>query len=203
MTDAIRAAGSALPDEALGQLFRDARSMNGYLDEPVSDALLDQLYGLVASGPTSTNCQPGRFIFVRTEEHKARLAACVAPNNKPKVLAAPVTVIVGMDMDFVEQLPQVFPHADVRPMYESVPGMIEATAFRNSSLQGGYLILAARALGLDCGPMSGFSADAVDAAFWRGSNVRTNFLCTLGRGDWTRVFPKLPRLSFSDACQLI
>lgn len=203
MTEASRPPAAPLSGQVLDQLFAAARSMNGYTQQAVPDALIEQLYDLVALGPTSTNCQPGRFLFVRSAEQKERLAACVAPANQPKVLSAPVTAIIGMDPAFVDRLPELFPHADVRPMYRSVPGMIDATAFRNASLQGGYLIVAARALGLDCGPMSGFSAEAVDAAFWSGTRVKTNFLCTLGYGDWTKVFPRLPRLSFADACQLM
>lgn len=202
MTDDSRASGAPLPDLALNQLFRDARSQNGYLDRPVPDAVLEALYDLVKLGPTSTNCQPGRFVFVRSAAQKQRLADCVAPNNKAKVLAAPVCVVIGMEIDFVESLERLFPHVDVRPMYRGRDAMIEATAFRNSSLQGGYLIMAARALGLDCGPMSGFDAQAVDAAFWSGTSVRTNFICTLGQGDPSKVFPRLPRLTFAEACRM-
>ncbi|MFK7842919.1 MAG: malonic semialdehyde reductase [Sphingorhabdus sp.] len=187
-------------DETLATLFLNARSQNGFTDQPVSDALLQQLYELVKMGPTATNCQPGRFLFVRSEEEKAKLVGCMAPPNQPKVGAAPVSVIIGMDLDFLDTLPRVFPHMDARPIYA---GNEEPTAFRNSSLQGGYLIMAARALGLDCGPMSGFNPQAVDDAFWSGTNVRTNFVCTLGYGDPSKIFPRLPRLAFDEACKLV
>ena len=185
------------------QLFTDARSQNGYLDVPVSDAQLHALYDLLKFGPTAANACPARFKFVRSAEAKTQLAACVSPANQAKVKQAPVTVIVGMDMAFYEQLPFLFPHADARAWFVGNEASIQATAMRNSSLQGGYLILAARALGLDCGPMSGFDAAQVDAAFWAGSTVKTNFLCTLGTGDPAKVFPRSPRLSFEQACSLV
>ena len=185
------------------QLFTDARTQNGYLDVPVSDAQLHALYDLLKFGPTAANACPARFKFVRSAEAKAQLAACVSPTNQAKVKQAPVTVIIGMDMAFYEQLPFLFPHADARAWFVGNEASIQATAMRNSSLQGGYLILAARALGLDCGPMSGFDAAQVDAAFWAGSTVKTNFLCTLGTGDPAKVFPRSPRLSFEQACSLV
>ena len=185
------------------QLFTDARSQNGYLDVPVSDAQLHALYDLLKFGPTAANACPARFKFVRSAEAKTQLAACVSPANRAKVKQAPVTVIVGMDLAFYEQLPFLFPHADARAWFVGNEASIQATAMRNASLQGGYLILAARALGLDCGPMSGFDAAQVDAAFWAGSPVKTNFICTLGTGDPAKVFPRSPRLSFEQACSLV
>ena len=185
------------------QLFTQARTQNGYLDRPVSDEQLHQLYELMKWGPTAANSGPARLAFVRSPEAKARLLACMNPGNVAKVQQAPVTVIVGMDLEFHHRLPVLFPHVDARAWFEGKPAAIEASAFRNSSLQGGYLILAARALGLDCGPMSGFDAAKVDAAFWAGTAVKTNFVCTLGRGDPAKVLPRLPRLAFEDACRLL
>jgi nitroreductase len=172
------------------------------LAEPVADELLHQLYDLMKWGPTSANCSPARLIFVRSDEAKAKLVACMSEGNQAKVEQAPVTAIIGMDMVFYDKLPELFPHADAKSWFVGKPAMIEATAFRNSSLQGAYLIVAARALGLDCGPMSGFDADKLDAAFWSGTTVKTNFVCSLGHGDPAKLFPRSPRLSFEEACQL-
>ncbi|MGS0754808.1 malonic semialdehyde reductase [Roseateles sp. GG27B] len=185
------------------QLFTEARTQNGYLDRPVTDAQLRELYDLLKFGPTAANACPARFKFVRTAAAKEQLLACVSPSNVAKISQAPVTVIVGMDMAFYEQLPKLFPHADARAWFVGNQPSIDAIAFRNSSLQGGYLIIAARALGLDCGPMSGFDADKMDAAFWAGSTVKTNFICTLGYGDSSKVFPRSPRLDFDEACSLV
>lgn len=185
------------------QLFTEARTQNGYLPTPVSDEQLHALYELLKWGPTSANCSPARLQFVRSAAAKEKLAACVSPANQPKVMQAPVTVIIGMDMAFFERLPQLFPHTDARAWFVGKPAMIEATAMRNSSLQGAYLMLAARAMGLGCGPMSGFDAAALDAAFWAGTTVRTNFICTLGHGDPAKLMPRSPRLTFEQACQLI
>jgi 3-hydroxypropanoate dehydrogenase len=185
------------------QLFTDARTAIGYTPEPVPDALLRELYELLKWAPTSANCSPARFVFVRTPESKARLEACMNEgSNRRKVREAPVTAVIGMDLAFPETLPRLFPHADARSWFEGRPALIEATAFRNGSLQGAYLMMAARALGLGCGPMSGFDAAAMDAAFWAGTAVRTNFVCTLGHGDATRLFPRGPRLGFDEACRL-
>ncbi len=188
---------------SLERLFTEARSQNGYRDQPVPDETLRQLYDLMKWGPTAANSCPARLAFVRSAEAKRRLIACMNPGNVGKVTEAPVTVIVGMDMAFYERLPQLFPHVDARSWFAGKPAAIEATAFRNSSLQGGYLIMAARALGLDCGPMSGFDAAKLDAEFWTGTAVRTNFVCTLGHGDPSKVFARNPRLSFEDACSLL
>lgn len=184
-------------------LFTQARTANGFLNQPVSDEQLKQLYELFKWGPTSANCSPARVAFVRSSGAKEKLVACVAPGNQPKVQQAPVTAVIGMDMEFFEKLPQLFPHTDARAWFVGKPAMIEATAMRNSSLQGAYLMLAARALGLDCGPMSGFDAAKVDAAFWAGTTVRTNFICTLGHGDPAKLLPRSPRLAFDEACQLV
>jgi 3-hydroxypropanoate dehydrogenase len=185
------------------QLFTEARTAIGYKPDPMPDTLLHELYELMKWAPTSANSSPARIAFVRTPEGKARLEACMNPgSNRQKVREAPVTAIIGMDMAFYERLPQLFPHADARAWFVGKPAHIEATAFRNSSLQGGYLMMAARALGLDCGPMSGFDAAAMDAAFWAGTTVRTNFVCALGYGDASRLFARGPRLSFDEACTL-
>ena len=184
------------------QLFSEARTQNGYLPTAVPDATLHALYELTKWGPTSANCSPARLVFVRSVEAKARLVACLAHGNIVKVQQAPVTVIIGMDLAFPDTLPQLFPHTDARAWFAGNPAKIEETAFRNSSLQGGYLILAARALGLDCGPMSGYDAAKLDAEFWAGTAVKTNFICALGRGDPTKVLARSPRLAFDEACRI-
>ena len=191
-----------LTPEALAQLFTAARTQNGYLPTPVGDDTLHQLYDLMKFGPTAANNSPARLQFVRSAEGKARLLACVSAGNVAKITQAPVTVIIGMDLEFHDKLPKLFPHADARSWFAGKPAAIQESAFRNSSLQGGYLILAARALGLDCGPMSGFDPAKMDAAFWAGTAVKTNFICTLGQGDPSKVFQRNPRLSFEEACRL-
>lgn len=185
------------------QLFTEARTQNGYLPLPVPDDRLRALYDLVKWGPTSANSSPARFQFVRSDEAKARLVACVGPGNVQKVKEAPVTVIIGMDLAFYDKLPFLFPHTDARAWFAGHEHKIADTAMRNSSLQGGYLILAARALGLDCGPMSGFDHARIDAAFWSGTTVKTNFICTLGHGDASKLFARSPRLPFEEACRLV
>jgi 3-hydroxypropanoate dehydrogenase len=152
--------------------------------------------------PTSANCSPARIVFVRSGEAKARLRATLAPGNVDKTMAAPVTAIVAHDLEFHEQLPRLFPHADARSWFAGNDELIRTTAFRNGTLQGAYLVLAARAVGLDCGPMSGFDAAALDAAFFPGTSWRSNFLCNLGYGDPTGLFPRSPRLAFEEACRL-
>jgi len=184
------------------QLFTDARTQNGYTPEVVSDATLRQLYELVKWAPTAANSSPARLIFVRSSAAKDKLLACVSAGNVNKVREAPVTVIVGMDIDFHDKLPKLFPHVDARAWFAGDAAKRAEAALRNSSLQGGYLILAARALGLDCGPMSGFGHARIDAAFWAGTSVKTNFICSLGRGDPVKVFQRDPRLDFDEACQL-
>ena len=185
------------------QLFDNARTHNGFSPEPIPEATLHQLYDMMKWGPTSANCSPARFIFITTPEAKAKLLEAMSPGNQDKTRSAPVTVIVGMDMAFYEQLPKLFPHADATSWFVGNQPMIDATAFRNSSLQGAYLIVAARALGLDCGPMSGFDPAKVDAAFWAGTTVKTNFIVNLGHGDASKLFGRSPRLSFEEACKLV
>ena len=184
------------------QLFTDARTHNGYLDEPIDDAPLRDLYDLLKWGPTAANGSPARFVFVRGAAAKARLVGCMSPGNRAKVQEAPVTAIVGMDLAFHERLPELFPHTDARSWFAGNTALIEATAFRNSSLQGAYLIIAARALGLDCGPMSGFDAARLDAEFFAGTTVKSNFVCTLGRGNPAKLFGRSPRLALEDACRI-
>jgi 3-hydroxypropanoate dehydrogenase len=184
------------------KLFTEARTQNGYKPEAVSDDTLLQLYELIKWGPTAANSSPARLIFVRSPEAKDKLLGCVSAGNVNKVREAPVTVIVGMDIDFHDKLPKLFPHVDARAWFANDVAKRAESAMRNSSLQGGYLILAARALGLDCGPMSGFDHAKIDAAFWDGSSVKTNFICSLGHGDPSKVFQRNPRLDFEEACQL-
>ena len=186
----------------LDQLFRDARSHNGWQDRPISDEQLQALYDLWKMGPTSANCSPARVVYVRTPEAKKKLEPALSEGNRAKTMAAPVIAIVGMDMAFYEKLPQLFPHADARSWFVGKPAMIEDAAFRNASLQGAYLILAARALGIDTGPMSGIDKDKIDAAFFAGTSVRTNFICSLGYGDPAKLFGRSPRLSFDEACRI-
>ncbi len=196
---------SAEHERTLDLAFRQARTQNGWLDSPVSDEQLRALYDLMKWGPTSANCSPARLIFVRTPAAKEQLAARVNPGNRDKVLQAPVTVIIGQDHAFYDKLPYLFPHRpQARNAFigETNAAAAQQTALRNSSLQGAYLIVAARLLGLDCGPMSGFNAAAVDEAFWSGTTVRTNFICALGKGDPAKVLNRLPRLTFDEACAL-
>ena len=191
----------ALDTHALGQLFRDARTHNAFGGE-VSDETLHQLYALVKFGPTTANTCPARFVFVRSQDAKARLAPALDAGNRDKTLAAPVTVIVAYDLDFHEKLPVLFPHTDARSWFEGPRENREVIALRNGSLQGAYMLIAARALGLDCGPMSGFDNTKVDAAFFAGTQVKSNFLINLGQGDPAAIFPRSPRLSFDEACRI-
>ena len=174
--------GTPLDASALDLLFREARTYYSWDSTPVSDADLHALYDLVKMGPTSANASPARFVFVRSAEAKARLAAAALPSNQAKILAAPVTAIIGFDTKFYDKLPQLFPHADAKSWFSGNAELARETAFRNSSLQGAYFILAARALGWDTGPMSGFDKPLVDGGFWAGTDVETNFICSLGKG---------------------
>ncbi len=184
-------------------LFNDARTHNGWTSEPVSDDTLRELFDLLKMAPTSANCSPGRFLFLHSPESRQRLAPALLPGNLEKTLAAPVTVIVAHDLAFHEQLPMLFPHADARSWFAGNDELIRATALRNGTLQGAYLIMAARAVGLDCGPMSGFDNEKVDAEFFAGTPWRSNFLCNLGHGDPSKLFPRSPRLRFDDACRIL
>jgi 3-hydroxypropanoate dehydrogenase len=193
---------TALDANALDQLFRSARTHNAWQKKDVPDALLHELYELTKWGPTSANCSPARFVFVKSPEGKAKLKEALAPGNVEKTMSAPVTVIVGQDMAFHDKLPQLFPHADARSWFAGNAALIESTAFRNSTLQGAYLIMAARSLGLDTGAMSGFDAGKLDAAFFAGTAVKSNFLINLGYGDAAGLFPRSPRLAFDDASRI-
>ena len=184
------------------QLFDNARTHNGFTAEPVSDATLKQLYELMKWGPTSANSSPARIVFVRSPEAKAKLLQTVSAGNYDKTKQAPVTAIIATDMEFYEKLPKLFPHADAKSWFVGKKEFADTTAFRNSSLQGGYFIMAARAIGLDCGPMSGFDHAKIDDAFWAGTTVRTNFICNLGRGDPSKLFGRSPRLPFDEACRV-
>jgi 3-hydroxypropanoate dehydrogenase len=197
---------SMINTDALDRLFLNARSQNGWLDKPVSDEQLHQLYELMKWAPTSANSQPGRFLFLRSAEAKEKLRPALSPGNVDKTMSAPVVAIVAHDIDFHERLPEFFPHnpafADMFRGDEK-RAMREGFAFRNGSLQGAYLMMAARSIGLDCGPMSGFDQAKVDAAFFPGSTLRSNFLCNLGYGDPAKVMERLPRMPFEQACQLL
>lgn len=190
-----------LESAVLEQLFRSARTFNAWLPVAVSDDTLHELYDLLKWGPTSANCTPARFVWVRTIAGKTRLASMAAEMNRSKILAAPVTVIIGNDLDFPDALSKLLPpsHADKMKQVFSDPALAEVTAMRNGSLQGAYLILAARALGLDCGPMSGFDNAIVDKSFFEGTRIHSNFICSLGHGDPSSLHPRLPRLSFEEA----
>ena len=194
---------SVLDPATLDQLFRTARTHNE-LGGEVSDDTLRQLYDLLKWGPTSANTGPARFVFVRSAEAKARLAPALDEGNRAKTLAAPVTVIIGHDLAFYEKLPFLFPHTDARSWFVDAPeAALQTVGLRNGSLQGAYLILAARALGLDCGPMSGFDNAKVDAEFFQGTAIRSNFLVNLGHGDPVKLFPRSPRLPFDEAAQIL
>lgn len=193
---------SPLTDSALDQLFRTARTYNAFSGD-IDDATLQRLYELLKWGPTAANTCPARFVFVRSAEAKARLAPALDDGNREKTLAAPVTVIVGHDMAFYDKLPMLFPHVDARAWFAGKPeAVLETVAMRNGSLQGAYLILAARSLGLDTGPMSGFDNAKLDAAFFAGTSIRSNFLVNLGKGDPASLFPRSPRLGFDEACRI-
>ena len=202
--DTVPSAPRRIDDSGLRQLFLDARTHNGWLDPPLPDSMLRELYDIVKLGPTSMNTQPMRLLFLRTAAARERLRPHLGPANVDKTMAAPVTAIVGYDLAFPEHLPTLFPHRpNAKAMFEDKLPLIEATGFRNSSLQGAYLIIAARALGLDCGPMSGFDNAGVDAEFFESTQVRSNFLCNLGYGDHSKVFARSPRLDFASVCTFL
>jgi 3-hydroxypropanoate dehydrogenase len=188
----------------LDVIFRKARTHNVWLDKPVDDALLQQVYELAKMGPTSANMSPMRIVFVKSQAAKERLKPALDAGNLQKTMAAPVTAVIGMDVHFYNELPKLFPHADAKAWFKDLPeNVLEYTALRNSSLQGAYFMLAARSLGLDCGPMSGFNNAKVDEAFFAGTTVKSNFLCNLGYGDASKLHPRSPRLSFAEACKVV
>lgn len=188
--------------EALDAIFLKARSHNGWAADDVSDETLLRVYDLMKWGPTSSNTCPGRFVFVKSPAAKEKLLACVAKGNFEKTKTAPVVAIIAHDMEFYEKLPKLAPHADVRKNYLGKPELIQETAFRNGTLQGAYLMIAARSLGLDCGPMSGFDNKKLDEAFFAGTAWRSNFICALGHGDPAKLHPRAPRLDFDEACRV-
>jgi len=191
-------------DAALDLLFRKARSHNGWLDKPITDELLRRLYELMKWGPTSANCSPARLVFVRTPANKERIRPALSPNNVEKTMTAPVIAIVAYDSRFYEHLPQLFPrNPQVAELFASNAALSATTAFRNGTLQGGYFLLAARAVGLDCGPMSGFDNAKIDAEFFSDGRFKSNFLCGLGHGDPAKLHPRSPRLAFEEACTLL
>ena len=193
-----------LNDECLDLIFRAARTHNVWLAKPVDDSLLAQVYDLAKMGPTSANMCPMRVVFVKSKAAKEKLKPALDAGNVDKTMIAPATAIIGMDIRFYEKLPKLFPHADAKAWFKDLPeNVLEYVALRNGSLQGAYFMLAARSLGLDCGPMSGFDNAKVDAAFFAGTTVKSNFLCNLGHGDSTKLFPRSPRLSFEEACQIV
>jgi 3-hydroxypropanoate dehydrogenase len=207
-----------LANEALDQLFRDARTHHAWLERPVTDDLLRRVYDLLKWGPTSANGSPARFVFLRSREAKERLRPILAPGNVEKTMTAPVTVIIAYDLLFYEKLPKLFPHnPGMRNLFAANPQLVEVTAKRNSSLQGAYLIIAARALGLDCGPMSGFDnarldeeffgagreCEGCEQEFFPAGHVKSNFLCNLGYGDASKLYPRAPRLEFNEACTVL
>ncbi len=193
----------ALSPAALSQLFLDARTHNAWTSKPVSDELLRTLYGMMRMAPTAVNAGPARIVFVKSPEAKAKLLDAVSEGNREKTAAAPVTAIIGYDLRFYEKLDRLFPHANARVWFEGNEASTFSTAFRNSSMQGGYLILAARALGLDCGPMSGFDNAKVDERFFPDCDVKSNFLCNLGYADTSALHPRNPRLEFEEVCQVV
>jgi 3-hydroxypropanoate dehydrogenase len=192
-----------LNQDGMDLLFRNARTHNGWLDKPVTDETLREFYDLMKMAPTSANTSPARIIFVRGGAAKEKLLTAVMPGNADKTKAAPVTAVIGYDLEFYELLPKLFPHADARSWFVGNQPMIQATAARNATLQAGYLVLAARAVGLDVGPMSGFDAEKVNQAFFPGGKVKADLLVNLGYGDSTKLFPRSPRLSFEEACKIV
>lgn len=192
-----------LSDRDLDLILRSARTHNDWSDRAVSDVQLRAIYDLMRMGPTSANCSPARIVFAKSQEAREKLAACASGTNGAKILQAPVTAIIGMDMKFYDQLPKLFPHTDARAWFTSNEALVRETAFRNSSLQGAYFLIAARAIGLNCGPMSGFDKAKVDAAFFAGTDIETNFICSIGYGTEKNLFPRSPRLSFEEAASII
>ena len=193
----------AINDEALDIVFRTARSQNKWLDKPVSPALLMAVYDLMRMAPTSANCSPARIVFLVSAGSKERIRPLLTPSNVDKTMTAPAVAVIGYDLDFPALLPRLFPHNPGAKDWFDDPAHRERTAFRNGSLQGGYFILAARALGLDCGPMSGFDAAGVEKEFFAGTAVKANFICGVGYGDPSGVFARSPRLGFDEACKIL
>jgi 3-hydroxypropanoate dehydrogenase len=202
MTSDKHAAGPIAP-EALEQLFTGARTHNGWLAREVPDSLLELAVDYAKWGPTSANCSPMRVVFVRSPEAKARLAPAMSDANRPKTMDAPATAIVAYDFDFPDRLPHLYPATDARSWFVGNDKLIEETAVRNGSLQGAYLLLALRAVGLDCGPMSGFDREKVDAEFFQGTRIKSNFLINIGYGDPAKLYPRGPRLAFEEIATIL
>jgi len=192
-----------IPDACLDQVFREARSRSAWLDKDIPDALLHELVDLVKLGPTSGNCSPARIVFVKSDAAKEKLKPYLSDGNREKTMKAPVCAIIGYNLEFYEHLPMLFPHTDAKSWFEGKPQKIADTAFRNGTLQGAYLIMAARALGLDCGPMSGFDNEGVDRAFFAGAQVKSNFLCNLGYGSNSVLRPRSPRFDFDQMARIL
>ena len=192
-----------IPDACLDQVFREARSRSAWLDKDIPDALLHELVDLVKLGPTSGNCSPARIVFVKSDAAKEKLKPYLSDGNREKTMKAPVCAIIGYNLEFYEHLPMLFPHTDAKSWFEGKPQKIADTAFRNGTLQGAYLIMAARALGLDCGPMSGFDNEGVDRAFFAGAQVKSNFLCNLGYGSNPALRPRSPRFDFDQMALIL
>jgi len=192
-----------LPSDALDQLFREARTHNAWIDKNVPDTLLHELINLVKLAPTSANCSPGRFLFLKSKEAKQRLKPHLSDGNRDKTMQAPVCAVIGYDLEFYNHLPKLFPHTNAKSWFEGKPEKIRETAFRNGTLQGAYLIMAARALGLDCGPMSGFDNDGVDETFFAGTSIKSNFLCNLGFGDGSVLMARSPRFTFDEMARIL
>ncbi len=192
-----------LDQNALNKIFTEARSYDVWLEKQISDQAIDDIYNLLKMGPTSANSCPARFIFITSEAAKLKLKECLAEGNIEKSMTAPAVAIVGMDMEFYEQLPKLFPHTDARSWYAGKEDKIFDAAFRNSSLQGAYLIMAIRSLGLDAGPMSGFDNDKMDAIFFPAGKIKSNFICAFGYGDKDKLHPRGPRLAFTETCEIL
>jgi 3-hydroxypropanoate dehydrogenase len=193
-----------LSDKDLDTILRQARTHNGFQAKPVTDVQLQAIYDLMRAGPTSANCSPARILFLRSKEAKQRLAPALSAGNLQKTMEAPVTAVLGYDLKFYDLLPRIFPHnQEARSWFAGKPDVIQTTAFRNASLQGAYFMIAARAIGLDVGAMSGFDNAKVDAEFWPDGTVKSNFLCNLGYGDPSKLFPRSPRLNFDEVCKVL
>lgn len=192
-----------MDQKILEVLFTEARTHSHWLEQDVPEHVLKEIYDLARFGPTSANCSPMRLVFVKSPEAKEKLKPCLDPGNVDKTMTAPVTAIVAYDEQFYDHLPKLFPHAEARSWFADNPDFSHETAFRNSALQGAYLIMAARSMGLDCGPMSGFDAGQINEAFFQGTSYKVNFLCNLGYGDARKLFPRSPRLAFVEACQIV
>ena len=194
---------SQLNNQSLKQLFLEARTHNAWQDKPIKESLLEELFDLMKMAPTSANCSPVRLVFVQSDTAKEKLKPCLMEGNIDKTMQAPVCAIIAYDLDFYEHFPKLFPHTNAKSWFEGRPKHIEKTAFLNGTLQGAYLMMAARSLGLDCGPMSGFNNKKIDELFFAGTNIKSNFLCNLGYGDDAGLFERSPRFEFAEVCEIV